>query len=173
MDLHCQIEVDAPADRVWEVLGARFAHVGEWAAPIESSCHVGEVASPGVGSSRHCTTRRFGPFAAGAVEERLVRFDAGARTLTYEAVRGLPRFVRRAVNCWTVTPLGPHRSLVVSTAVLELGGPVGLLRCPLAWQLERSGARVAQELKYFVERGVPHPRKLDAARAPRPAAAPH
>lgn len=167
MDLSLEVEIAAPAARVWEVLGERFLHVSEWAAPIASSCAVDDATRPAVGVTRACTVEAFGPFPPGQVEERLVAFDERARTFTYEAARGLPAFVGRAANTWTVEETGPASCRVTSRAVLELRGPLTVLQWPMACVLRRSGARVAEELKVFVEQGVPHARKRRAALARR------
>lgn len=162
MELRNDIEIDAPAERVWQVLGERFMHVGEWAAPITSSCPVGP-ASPGPGATRSCEIAPFGPFKAGVVKERLTVFDPDRMTLAYEALEGMPRFVERAVNRWTVVPVGDLRARVHIRATLSLRGPIALFGCILKWQLEAGGARVAVELKHFVEHGRAHPRKRAAA----------
>jgi hypothetical protein len=165
MELRNEISIDAPAHRVWEALGERFMHVGEWAAPITSSCPVGD-STPDVGVTRACTIAAFGPVKPGVIKERLTAFDRARMTLEYEALEEMPSFVTRAVNRWSVVPQGDDHAIVRIHATLELRGPVALVSCLIRWQLQSGGARVAEELKYFLERGEPHPRKL-AARASR------
>lgn len=168
MELHNEITIEAPAERVWRALGERFMHVGEWAAPITSSCAIGpeELAA---GAVRACSIPPFGPFRAGVVKERLTTFDRAQMALAYEAIEGMPRSVARAVNRWSVEPLDDGRSVVRIHATLTLRGFARLLSCPMKWRLEAEGARVAEELKHFVERGHPHPRKRAA---PGPSTAP-
>jgi hypothetical protein len=171
MELRNTIEIDAPAPRVWETLGEQFMHIGAWASPITSSCPVGRAA-PEVGSMRACTIAAFGPFNAGDIQEKLIAFDRDQMTFEYEAQKGLPRFVARAVNRWCVVRLDERRSLVRTHATLTLRGPAALLSCVLRVQMEASGARVLDELKHYVELGVPHPRKRAAASSAVPRA-PH
>jgi hypothetical protein len=71
----------------------------------------------------------------------------------------MPSFVVRAVNRWSVEPLGAQRSVVRIQATLTLRGVARWLSWPMRWQLQAVGTRVAEELKYFVEHGRAHPRK--------------
>jgi hypothetical protein len=146
---------------VWAALGERFMHVGKWAAPITSSCPLSEE-HPGVGVVRACHIEGFGPVKPGTIHERLTSFDRERMTFEYEALEGMPSFITRAVNRWSVHPLDDRRSQVRIHATLTLKGPAVLLSCLLKWQMQWGGARVAEELKYFVEHGKPHPRKLAA-----------
>ncbi|MBL8680486.1 MAG: SRPBCC family protein [Myxococcales bacterium] len=166
MELHNEIVIEAPAERVWRALGERFMHVSEWAAPIEASCPIGEQ-SPGVGVTRACTIAPFGPFDAGIVKERLTRFDADAMAFEYEALEGMPRFIERAVNRWSVESIDAHRSRVRIHATVSLRGAMRLFGWLFAWQMRSAGSLVAEELKHFVETGQPHPRKQAALSARR------
>jgi uncharacterized protein YndB with AHSA1/START domain len=159
MDLRNEIIIEAPAERVWQALGERFMHVSDWAAPITASCPIG-AADPGVGVARSCSIAPFGPVKAGVVKERLTRFDREAMAFEYEAIEGMPSFVGHAVNRWSVAHVHDRRSQLRIHATLTLRGPMALLGCVIKWQLESGGAKVAEELKYFVENGQPHPRKL-------------
>jgi uncharacterized protein YndB with AHSA1/START domain len=165
MDLRSQITIEAPAERVWEAIGERFMRIAEWAAPITSSCPVGS-SELRVGVTRACSIAPFGPIKAGVVKERLTRFDRDGMTFEYEALEGMPSFVVRAVNRWSVERLGGQRSIVRIHATLTLRGVVSWLSWPMKWQLQAGGVRVAEELKYFVEHGRAHPRKQAASGAP-------
>ena len=164
MELLDEVIIDASPGRVWHALGERFMRVGEWAAPITSSCPVGPD-EPRPGATRSCTIAPFGPMKAGVVDERLTRFDRDAMALEYEALAGLPGFIGRAVNRWHVSPADGGGARVSIHATVTLRGPMVLLGWLIRWQLRSGGARVLEELKYFVEHGRPHPRKLAAAAA--------
>lgn len=165
MDIHLLLDVDASAAQVWEVLGNRFMHVGEWAAPISHSCPIGE-SRPAPGVERECHTVGFGPVPPGKVRERLTAFDPDAMHLRYEAMAGLPGFVAGAVNRWSVADLGAGRSQLRMHATFTLRGPMRLLAPLMRWQMRREARLVLLDLKHFVEHAAPHPRKA-AAIAPR------
>lgn len=164
MDLRNEVTINAPAKAAWEALGERFMQVGDWAAPINASCPVG-ARQPGVGVVRACQIDGFGPVKPGTITERLTVFDRERMAFEYEALEGMPGFVERAVNRWSVHPLGDAQCVIRIHATLTLRGPVALIGCVVKWQMQRGGTRVAEELKYFVEHGCPHPRKLAASRS--------
>jgi len=157
MELVAEVDIDAPAREAWMVLGERFAHIGEWATPITTSSLQGE---PCVGAVRICQIARFGPVAPGTIHERLTAFDPATMSFEYESIQGMPAFIQRAVNRWSVHARGDGLSTVRSHATLELRGPIRLLGFLLAWRMRAGGRRVLDELKHQIEHGRPHPRKL-------------
>lgn len=163
MELHNRIVIAASALAVWEAIGERFVHIGQWAAPIVSSCPIND-APLAVGMVRACRIARFGPFSPGVIRERLTTFDREAMSLSYEAQDGMPRFVANAVNRWSVHRVDASQCEVRVHATLTLRGPMKLFGWLLRNQLEASGVRVLEELKYYVEQGAPHPRKRAASR---------
>src|SRR5262249_4521204 len=89
--LAADLTIDAPADRVWEVIGPGFARIGEWASVIPASTAIpgpggpaGAAGAPVTG--RVCAT---GVPLMPRVTETLIAYDQARRTLTYQA-RGLP-----------------------------------------------------------------------------------
>ncbi len=165
MDIRLHMDIDATPDRVWGILGERFMHVGEWAAPISRSCGVNQK-HPGLGSVRECHTVGIGPIPPGRVRERLTAFDPAARSLAYEAATGLPSFILSAVSRWSVEPLGAARSCVRMHASFSLRWFARIASPLMRWQMTREGGRVLEDLKYFSEHGHPHPRKRRAAADP-------
>jgi carbon monoxide dehydrogenase subunit G len=154
-ELHVQIErhidIAAPADRVWEVLGRGFTDVGAWASAIPSS-----EASPD-GDGRVCSVA--GAPGIDRVEERLIAYDDAARTLTYVAASGMPGAVGAASNTWRVEPLGPDHSRVSTSAVVDVVGPARFATPLLRLAFEVLGRRTLRDLEHYVECGVPSPRK--------------
>lgn len=157
-----EVSIAAPASAAWTVLGERFAHIGEWAAPITDSTLEGAL---GVGAVRTCHIAGFGPVRPGAIKERLVYFDPEAMRLTYEAVEGMPGFIRTAINRWSVEPAGEARCVVRTHATLTLRGPMALLGWWLRRRTTADAALVLDELRHRVEHGAPHPRKAARQRA--------
>lgn len=165
MELHAEISVHAPAAAAWRVVGERFGHIGDWAAPI--GCSTMEDA-PEVGAIRSCHIERFGPVPAGVIRERLIAYDAAHMRLEYVADSGMPSFFANAINRWSVAADGDAACIVRTHATLELRGPMVVLGPLLAWRFRADGARVLEELKHHIENGTPHPRKQQAiARASR------
>ena len=157
MELQAEVIINAPARAAWALLGDQFGKIGEWAVPIDESS---VDSRPGPGAVRTCQIARFGPFPAGTIKERLFEFDPMAMSLAYESADGMPAFVSRAINRWSVRPETPARCRVRTEATLELSGPVRLLAPLLAFKLRGDAARVLDQLCYRVEHGRPHPSKL-------------
>lgn len=130
------IVVDVPAQRVWEEIAHRFDRIGDWATAIPAST-AHPIAGSAIGApvaARICQTGiRMVPTAT----EKIVAYDEAARTLTYEAIAGIPAFVTLARNRWQVTPLGEDRAEVTFDARLEVRGLLG--RLARWWLLARVG----------------------------------
>jgi hypothetical protein len=138
--------VDAPANVVWRAL-ARLEDIRLWSEMVVDARCEGPR-SRGVGAERTCDVR-----GGVTIRERWVAWEEG-RSFAYEGV-GLP-FVARAVNEWTVLPVG-HRTLVTTEAIVVLkGGPAGrVLERLLARRMSRMGSRALAAFKHLVEHGTP------------------
>jgi len=159
-----QVTIAAPAERVWQVLARDFAAIGRWASAIPESRALDDPPADGEATvaGRVCTSTVPG---VPAVQERFTHYSEHDRRFTYVASSGLPAFVRRAENTWSVRELGPGAALAEARAELDLHPLVGLLLAPLLkLQLDRTGARVFEELRHYIEHGEPHPRKVRALR---------
>ncbi|MEM6640198.1 MAG: SRPBCC family protein, partial [Pseudomonadota bacterium] len=91
--------VNAPADRVWQIIGPDYAKAGEWASSVYRS-----AAKPGEPTleSAPCTGRvcmtSLGPFS-----ENLVDYQPKRRYLAYTATGDkMPGFMRSLRNSWDV-----------------------------------------------------------------------
>jgi len=168
-EISAQLRIDAPADRVWEVIGPGFARIGEWASVIPASAPVpAPAAGPGVTAGlpaaaaqapvpgRVCTT---GSRLLPQVTELLVAYDPAGRTLSYQA-SGMPAFVTLARNTWTVIPDGERACLVSLDAQFEARGVPGLLaRWVIALQSRRNARLLQADLRHYLSHGTPSPRK--------------
>lgn len=146
-DLKLTIEIDAPAEVVWDLVGTRFGELSAWANPVYAS----SMLEPDL---RQCLT------SLGRVHERLLTFDAEGRTLTYEAtVR--PPWMKRGLNRFAVIPVGERRCRVESRATIEVH-PWAMLR--MFGQLPRlvRMSRTSDDLKVYAETGMPSARKQAA-----------
>ena len=153
------IVIDAPADRVWQVIAHQFDRIGDWATAIPASAAVAVAPSPvdAPVAGRVCHT---GVRMVPTVIETVVAYDEVARTLTYEATDGMPSFVNLARNRWQVTKITDTQSRVDFRAQLDVRGPLGALaRWWLLARVAKHGRYLLADLKHYVERGEPSPRK--------------
>lgn len=170
--LSTHLIVAAPAHAVWEVIGPRFAQIGDWATAIPASAALPAPTGPAAQTAtrppaaatlagapvtgRVCQT---GVRLVPQVTETLVAYDEASRTLTYEA-SGMPAFVTTARNTWTVTPLGERRTQISLQARFDTRGLLGLLgRWAILAQVGRTSRYLASDLRHYVETGTPSPRK--------------
>lgn len=162
IQLKDQITINAPANKVWGVLAHDFDKIGQWASAIPESKAVANSPTPEGAPvcGRVCSTAVQG---FSHVQEKFTYYDETSMRYGYKAVEGRPSFIKDAVNNWSVREQGPNQSVVESRAELELSFFPGVFMIPLLkLQMRITAARLFEELKYFVERGQPHPRKLKA-----------
>jgi Polyketide cyclase / dehydrase and lipid transport len=163
--MHMRMEqaVAASPLAAWVVIGEQFGAISESVTAILSSQLDGP---PTVGAVRTCRTAAFGPIAPGVLVERLTVFDRDSRRLEYEAVEGMPGFVVRALNRWSVHE-GPDGTAVVRVhATLHLKPWARPLAPLLRLRLRPASRQALQELTHRIETGRPHPRKDVALSAP-------
>ena len=158
------IEIQAAADRVWQVLGPNFADADQWCSAVFSSeaRHEGQPLPGAPAAGRVCET------SIGPAKETVTRYDETAHRITYAAhAEKMPGFVRGLVGDWHVESLPGERSRVTFTMTADLKFPFSLVMPPLMkLQLKPLARQTLEELKHFVETGQPHPRKREAKAAP-------
>jgi carbon monoxide dehydrogenase subunit G len=145
LKVHGSVCIDAPVEKVWEVL-SNLESIQLWVRSIRHSyC---PEASRGVGALRICELKQ------ATIHETIVAWDEG-RSFTYRG-EGAP-MMKSATNTWAVESRGP-RTLVTTSAEVELkGGVFGLILVPLVKLMSaRIGAQSLASLKYLVEHGQPY-----------------
>jgi hypothetical protein len=183
-ELSTDLIVVAPADQVWEVIGPGFDRIGDWATAIPASTATPPSARAAADSATRGGLRlpvaaaidapvvgrvcRTGIRLVPEVTETLIAYDDAGRTLTYQA-SGMPAFVALARNTWTVTPIDAHRCRVSLRAWFDTRGLLGLLgRWVILAQTRRTSRHLADDLRHYVETGIPSPRKQRQQRRARP-----
>lgn len=150
-----QITVNAPAEKVWNVLGRDFANIGVWATTVTNSVVNNEAArvnnSP-VGG-RLCDT------SFGKISEEFTAYDDNKKSLSFKGVIESKMF-NSVISTNEVTAIDEHSSVVTVTPDIELTF-IGTLMSPLIkMQLNKTIDQVLTDLKYYVENGKPSPAKL-------------
>lgn len=159
MRMHAELVVSAPQADAWAVIGDGFADIADWASAVTRSA---ANWPPGPGVVRTCRVAGFGPIAPAVMKERLVRFDATARSLSYEAIAGLPWFVVRATSDWSVHDAQDEKCVIRIQATLTLRPAARPLTPALRWRMRADTRRTLAELKHRIETGRPHPGKVAA-----------
>ncbi|MGB1037090.1 MAG: SRPBCC family protein [Bacteroidia bacterium] len=163
MNIIKTIEIEKQASDVWSILSEDFDKVYQWMAPVYRSYKIpGEEAIEGAAmAGRICEfTSKPGGFHA---EERITAIDQEKMSLNIEvlpknAPTALP--LKKNILVLTVESLGEGKSKVTWSTFPELKG-IGVWLSPLVKKgLSKSFGEVLEELKYFVETGNQHPRKV-------------
>lgn len=141
-----QVAIDAPKEKVWEVL-ADFSGVANWAPTIIESASTTE-ANGGVNAERSCNHEKMG-----TIYERIVAWDEG-NSLSYDVIKGLPFPMKSLNNIWAVTSLG-EGALVTLTMEFQMKmGPLGFMPALMARAPMRKEMKVSLAgLKQYVETG--------------------
>ena len=157
MKIVTEIVIDRPVAAVWDIVGARFGDAHLWASSLKSSEGYGPKISGQVCESRVCDIQ-----GMGRIREKLLEFEPSSFALTYQVIEGFPFFVRRGVNRWTLSAEG-NRTRVRSNAEITTKGLIGTLMLPMMkMQMRGLMRKTFDDLKFYVENGVPHPRKQGA-----------
>lgn len=157
-----KIEIASPTTDVWKVLGDEFVTVHKWMAGVGNSVEItdGHRAqnAPAIGRMAEIAINP-GTF----MDEKIIAYDSDDMSLTMNTtlinVKGPLNGYDTEIK---VRSLGDKKSEVIWSS----NASFGLLGYPLYFVIKKglSGGffRGLEELKYFVETGVPHERKLAA-----------
>lgn len=153
IDITKTITVNAPADRLWEILSDDFLSVSTWASTVDSS-EANPAAAPAlpgaVTGGRLCEVPGFGQ-----TDERITCHDAATRTIAYSvAAKKIPGFVKGMENTWTVDAASDDQSTVSVRMAADATGVMGALMGPMMKKKFASAAtRTLSDLGTFAETG--------------------
>jgi len=151
------IIINAPAEKVWDILAHKFADVGTWARSISHS--VANHDLPKVNNSpvggRLCNT------SIGKISEEFTAYDEEKMTFSFKGVITSKMFTN-VISTNLVTPIDENTSKVTVTPGIDLT-MIGTLMYPMIkMSLSKTINEVLSDLKYFAENGKPSPEKLAA-----------
>lgn len=166
MKITKKININKPIDEVWKVLAHDFDKAYEWMASIPYSQEMTDgiiyESAPMVGRVCDLSTKPDGPI----VEETITFYD---ETLHRMDVKVVPKNGKIPVQQnqleMTVNALNKNLTEVIWDADIELKTVGKFLYPVLKAGLSKSFVELLEELKYFVEQGVPHPRKMKKLQA--------
>jgi hypothetical protein len=142
---------------VWEVMGNQFDKVHLWSSNFKDSKSGGNKKFEGINySSRITVTDR------GETIQVLDVFDSKKHQLDYHITKGMPSIAKTARGIWSLKPLPNNQTLVVIEFEMESKNVVGYLLSPMIkMKLGKSAEEIAEELKYYLEKGKAHPRNIE------------
>jgi len=151
------IDINAPADKVWATVTGEFGDVAKWSSGLAAS-HVVVDAQSGEATGRVCEPYPGSLFGTDTVEEILTELDHSVRCLTYRATK-LPKGFRNAQNRWCIVETSHNSCRLEISPTAEMNLLFGLLFKAAVGKIVNEAL---EELKYYLETGQLHPRKLMA-----------
>ena len=148
--------IDKPVEEVWKVMGNQFAQVHLWSSNFKDSKPGGMAKFPGLDHSERITiTER------GETIQALDAFDSVAHSLSYHISKGAPSIAKDASAIWSLESTAPDQTKVLLEFNMETKG-LGFLMTPMIKKgMGQSAKEIAEDLKYYLENGQPHPRNSE------------
>jgi hypothetical protein len=154
MEFKKEIIVNKPINEVWNVLGNQYTEAYKWAGGLYHSEGKGAPQLEGAScNNRSCHT------SFGRLVEEINTFDTQNYVLEYEVKEGFPSFMGKAVNNWSLTPVG-NKTQVNMHLVMETKGILGTIMQPMMkMQMGNTLKNILGDFKHYVETGEPSPNK--------------
>lgn len=159
-ELHFEgdVLIEKNIDEIWEVLGNQFSEVHVWSTNFISSKAGGEPKLPGLDYLHRETMTE-----SGENFQELDNFDPVNYSLSYHVSKGGPGIAQNAIGRWSLTKTENNQTRMKVHFSLETKGLLGFILSPvMSKKVGRASAEIVDELKYYLEHGEPHPRKLSA-----------
>jgi hypothetical protein len=157
--IYQEVVINASIEKAWEVLGPQFVDAHKWASSISHSEALNNESLNG----STCTERGCSVKGMGDIKEKLLTYSADNRSLSYIVHDGMPKMVKSATNHWRLVDLGNGKTKLKMKIEMETQGFMGwLMGGMMKKKMTKLSSNIAQEFKYYVETGKPHPNKIKA-----------
>lgn len=151
------VTINKPIDQVWQAIGADYKDAGLWSSAIYASAATdGRPIEGAPVAGRVCETT-LGPFT-----ESIVEFDPSQHKLGYVASGDkMPGFVKQLKGSWRLSEINADSTVVVMQFDANIAPPFEFL---MGWMMKRQFDKAItvslEDLKFYVENGKRHPRKV-------------
>ena len=154
MEIKKSLILNAPIDRVWDVLGNDFGGAAKWASGLYHSEGYGAPQLAGAAcNNRACDT------SFGKIKEVIRVFDAKNHHLAYEVIEGFPGFIKSGVNNWRLTSLGDKTRVDIHFIAVTRGLLGKIMGPMMKMQMGKALGNAGEDFKAYVETGRPSARK--------------
>ena len=149
--------IEAPIEKVWEVIAEEFADIGIWFSGVSHSEGFGVPAGDSPYSIRACKMTTTG---LDTIKEEITEFDKENYLLRYALFDGLPLFVKNAENIWKLEGRD-EGTFVTCTTKMRVTGVLGFATKGMMRRTNRKALEsMTEEVKHYIETGQPHPDKV-------------
>lgn len=151
-ELEKEITINVSAEKLWDMIGPGFTDVYLWSSNVDHSEGSGVAAFEGATCSERACNLNVKGFSK--ISEVLTHYDHNNRTLAYEINEGMPGFVTKAANKWTVVALNNGQSKLVMKAEFGSKGLMGtLMRGMMKNKMSKTLDTVLNDAKVYAETG--------------------
>lgn len=134
------------------MVGPGFIEVFKWSSNVDYATGRGQSEFEGaVHNERYCDVNVKG---FNKISETLTKYDETTMNLAYAVNEGMPGFVTKAVNDWTVVPVGENQCKLVMKAEFGSKGLMGaLMNGMMKKKMNETLATVLNDAKVYAETG--------------------
>lgn len=126
IDIKESIEVNATADKAWEVIGPRFLHIGDWGRGVQKSWNNEAIKATIEGApagGRFCDLGKLG-----IAEESILHYDIASKEITWSAKsEKIPGFIKQLQNALKVEVINDTTCVIHTNITANATGLGGLL----------------------------------------------
>lgn len=160
-DVEKEIVINVSAAQLWEMVGPGFIEVYKWSSNVDHAEGAGAGEFDGaVCSERFCNVNVKG---FDKISEKLIKYDASTMNLAYQVQDGMPKFVTKALNDWTVVPISDTQCKLVMKAEFRSKGLMGaMMNGMMEKKMNQTLETVLNDAKVYAETG-----KISEAKAER------
>lgn len=153
MEIIKKADINKNIDEVWQVLGHDFAHPHKWASSVHHSEGYGEPVASISCNQRSCDT------AIGSIKERLKHFSESDYSLSIDIVEGLPIPMKTGGSAWKLSKLSDEMTLLTFKVEFHFKAWAFMLKPLMKRKLGKMARELTEDFVFYVENGIPHPRK--------------
>lgn len=158
MIIERELTINKNITEVWEILGPQFSDAYKWGSVINHS-----QGSGGDFNGSSCSERGCDISGMGKIREVIKQYSETEHLLSYQVIEGMPSMVKYAQNTWRLIPIDSNKTKLKMSMELKVGGIIGKIMKPMMrMQMGKMATNTADDFKYYVETGKPHPRKVKA-----------
>jgi hypothetical protein len=156
MEIKVQVTINKSIDEAWEVMGNQFGEAHLWSSNFKTSKPSGKKKFEGIDYSLRDTTT-----PNGNTIQELREFDAENYSLKYEITAGKPEIAQFVSSHWYHKESN-EGTIAFMDSIMEPKKELPKeMETKIQMGLTASFQTLADELKFYLEEGKPHPNNLN------------
>ena len=154
MQVHIKTKINAPAEKVWQILAHQFDDIATWSSIVNESRRLsaGEIPAGFTPAPSAPVLGRETVSPALKAKEIITHYSEEKMELTFEAA-DLPPIMTYADDVQRVIPNGPNQCIVTFDIRMEPWGPLKIFNPILKGRFAKTMGGVQQDLKQYAETG--------------------